>query len=423
MNNRAVIRRRGAIIACECTSERCYAMARHGSILVAISLVLWVAAQAQDPAPPFDGGPAEDSSAAVVTNSRSATRLSRGQQIQRPIYLTGSVVLSSGEKPLEPVMIRRVCGSDSSPEGYTDAKGRFSFQVGSGTSTASFDASVGGQSSDDLITGQSTPFGRLTGVNPSMGVDLSGCSLVVDAPGYRSNPIRLSRMHSMDRTDVGTFILTPLGGSQATAVSATTLAAPKKAKSAFEKAMKEIRKGSAAKVERVINELTKAVELYPEYAAAWTLLGQTKIQIGDVSGAGQALQRALEIDPLYIKPYEPLIVLRMSQGDWRRANELADVALEFNSADVRMRWFKAVSQYELGSFDEAIRIIDAIQNDEQEAKLYPQTHHIRGLIHARRGEFDEAASEYRRYLEIAPESVAGDRIRRELNEWQELGVI
>ena len=100
-------------------------MARHGLILVAISLMVAVAAQAQDPAPPFDGWPAEGSSAAVVTNSRSATRLSRGQQIQRPIYLTGSVVLSSGEKPLEPVMIRRVCGSDSSPEGYTDAKGRF----------------------------------------------------------------------------------------------------------------------------------------------------------------------------------------------------------------------------------------------------------------------------------------------------------
>jgi hypothetical protein len=234
MNNRAVIRRRGAIIACECTSERCYALARHGLILVAISLMVVVAAEAQDPAPPFDVRPAADSSAAAVTNSRSATRLACGQQIQRPIYPIGSVVLSSGEKPLEPVMIRRVCGSDSSPEGYTEAKGRFSFQVGDGTSTASFDACVGGQSSDDLITVQSMPFGRLTGVNPSMGVDLSGCSLVVDAPGYCSNPIRLSRMHSMDRTEVGTFILTPLGGSQATAVSATTLAAPKKVRAAFE---------------------------------------------------------------------------------------------------------------------------------------------------------------------------------------------
>ena len=113
----------------------------------------------------------------------------------------------------------------------------------------------------------------------------------------------------------------------------------------------------------------------------------------------------------------------MSQGDWQRANELVDVALGFNSADVKMRWFKAVSQYELGGFDEALGLIDAIQNDEHEAVLYPQTHHIRALIHARRGEYDEAASEYRRYLEIAPESVAGDRIRRELHEWQELGVI
>ena len=156
--------------------------------------------------------------------------------------------------------------------------------------------------------------------------------------------------------------------------------------------MKEIRKGSTAKVDRVIKELTKAGELYPEYAAAWTLLGRTKIQIADVSSAEQALQRALEIDPLYIKPYESLIVLRRNQGDRNSADELADVTLGFNSVDVRMRWFMAVSQYELSSFDEALGMIDAIQNDEQEAVLYPQTHHIRDLIHARRGEFDEALS-------------------------------
>ena len=50
-------------------------------------------------------------------------------------------------------------------------------------------------------------------------------------------------------------------------------------------------------------------------------------------------------------------------------------------------------------------------------------HHLRGLIYAQRGKFQDAAAEYREYLELAPNSVAHDTISEQLEEWQTLGVL
>ncbi len=56
-------------------------------------------------------------------------------------------------------------------------------------------------------------------------------------------------------------------------------------------------------------------------------------------------------------------------------------------------------------------------------KRCPQTHHVLGLIYAGRGQFTEAASEYRRFLELSPKAQISDRVRRLLYEWEQLGVI
>jgi len=402
-------------------------MLRTASILFLFSLN---AAFGQHSTSPVDTNPSGNSGQAgygqelgTATNTRNPTRLMRGGQLDRPILITGSVVLASGERPLEPVMIKRICASRVTPEGYTDAKGKFSFRIGGDTSVAALgDASVGNSRQDDLLTG-STPTSILAPVDPSGGVDLNGCSLVADAPGYRSDPIILTRMHSMDRTDVGQFILTPLGGNFASAVSITSMEAPKEAQKAYEKAMQEVRKGNSAKVEKVIDELEKAVALYPRYAAALALLGQAKLQTGDVPGAEKALEAAVEADPRFIRPYGPLILLRIGQRDWNRVAILADFVLSFDPTNTNIRWYQTVALYELGSLDEAAAAIDKLQKDAKAEATYPQMHHLRGLIYAQRGKFQDAAAEYKEYLELAPDSVARETISHQLEEWQTLGVL
>src|SRR5690349_11435324 len=50
--------------------------------------------------------------------------------MSRPIFLSGKVQMDDGTPPPEPVVIERVCQGYVRPEGHTDSKGRFSFQLG-----------------------------------------------------------------------------------------------------------------------------------------------------------------------------------------------------------------------------------------------------------------------------------------------------
>ena len=334
-----------------------------------------------------------------------------------PLYLSGRVILSSGEAPTEPIRIKRVCGTQTTLEGYTDSKGRFSFRVGANASLAAMDASFGGPVFGDDRSLSSNSF------NPTGAVSVAGCTLEVDAPGYRSNSIVLGRRERGDRPEVGTFILTPLGGTQAALVSATSLAAPKKARSSFDKAVKELSKGRFSRPAKAIGDLEKAVTLYPEYAAAWAILGQTRRQSGDTEGAVDALERALQADSRYLRPYGTLAQLMIAAGNWERTMELADFVLSVNPTNTQMSWYRAVSQFEMKNHDEAIALLTELQADEAGEGRYPQSHHVLGLIYAERGQFTEAASEYRRFLELAPKARISDRVRRLLYEWEQLGVI
>jgi cytochrome c-type biogenesis protein CcmH/NrfG len=425
-------------------------MLRKGLILLAISLSVALAAQAQAPAGDAAGGgntggatpgggtpgggtpgggntgggrPGGGNNNGGFPQQQQQQQQQRQMEMERPIFLSGTVILASGEAPLEPIMINRVCGMQKTPEGYTDSKGRFSFQVGGNQQFAVMDASIGGQGAASGFGGPGG-FSSLAGNNPAMGIDLSGCQLEADAPGYRSDPIFLTRRRPMDRAEVGTIILTPLGGmQQGSVVSATSLAAPKKAKASFEKGIKELGKGPSARLDKAAEDLQTAVNEYPEYAAAWTALGQLKMQSGDIDGAITALEKALDADPRYIRPYEPLVRLYIGKGDWEHTAELTKFVLSVNPADTKMRWYQAVSTFETGRDDDAIALLSDIQKDAEGAKLFPQTHHLMGLIYAKRGQFGEAAAAYNRYLELSPDAQAAAAIKKQLNEWQQLGVL
>ena len=135
-----------------------------GLIVLAVSLIIPLAAQGQAQGGGAGGGStggntqgrSENGSGTTRDGSTSGNmdRIYRGQQrtdtpqrnIERPIFLSERVVLSSGEAPTEPIRIQRVCGMRTTPEGYTDSKGRFSFQVGANASLTVMDASIGGWS-------------------------------------------------------------------------------------------------------------------------------------------------------------------------------------------------------------------------------------------------------------------------------------
>lgn len=348
------------------------------------------------------GGPAS------ALDGASATRRAG------PIILSGDVRTSSGEEPHEPVAVKLSCGMNSLTKTYTGKKGQFSFELDNAR-YAVMDASV-------------TSAGRMASIfsnQPSWSgesSDLSRCRLVAESPGFQSSHIQLGRRSSFDRPGVGTLVLTPIVGSQAALVSVTTLAAPKAARSAFNSAAKELGKGRSAKLPKVIARLEKALSEYPAYAAAWTILAETKQRMGDAEGAAAAFGRAVQADPGYLRPYEPLIEIRMRRQEWEEALALTSAALNLNPANVRLHWLRAVGQFELGNEREALDALDRVESYQAGAERFPQTHHIRGLIYAQRGDFTKAAVELRLFLRAAPDAPAAEAVKKRLVQWQELGV-
>ncbi len=184
----------------------------------------------------------------------------------------------------------------------------FSFELGGNAGLAMADASSSGSSGlpgggpgGAFGGGQGGGLGGF-GAGNSTGpgqVDLSGCELIGELPGYRSDRVQLGRRSVFDRPDVGVIVMHRLGGVRGDSVSITTLAAPKNAKKAYESAMKELRKKDARqrKPEKAVANLEKAVAEYPKYAAASTLLGQTKMNMSDPGGARDAFHMAMQADP------------------------------------------------------------------------------------------------------------------------------
>src|SRR4051794_23498874 len=50
--------------------------------------------------------------------------------IPQPIFVSGRVTLEDGTPPPDPVVIESVCNGSAHNEGYTDAKGYFSIELG-----------------------------------------------------------------------------------------------------------------------------------------------------------------------------------------------------------------------------------------------------------------------------------------------------
>jgi hypothetical protein len=343
------------------------------------------------------------------------------------IYLSGKVVKEDGTPPDRLVTMERVCNGQVFPEGYTDSKGAFNVQVG-GTSVAALeDASTygtdarGGQMGDPLssggISGSSERFSTMRNMGS---VDLTGCELRAQLDGYRTDSYILGKRSIYDRPEIGTFILHPLEGVSGVTVSATSLAAPKNARKAYEKGFALWNKSEPAKAAK---ELGKAVAAHPPYAEAWNLLGKTRLMLNDEPAARAAFTKAIEADGNYLPPYALMAELSVRAGDWPAALHYSEDLLKLNPHDAQARFFQALAAYESDDLDTADSAIGAVLSDEGITRQVPQAFHLAGLIHTKQAQFEEAASAYRQYLAAAPQAPNAGEVRSQLNEWEVLGVI
>jgi tetratricopeptide (TPR) repeat protein len=344
----------------------------------------------------------------ATNNTNNTCGLNCGPDLSRPIYISGKVSLTDGTPPPEPVRIEKVCNGSPRLAGYTDSKGRFSFDAGRGATMFDPTASAGDAMESNLPGMRGTrSVSRSTGLDTS----LLGCELRADLPGYRSDLVSLSSMRSLDNPDVGTIILHRIGNSDGLTISATSGLAPKDARKAFEKALEA---ESRKKFDEAQADLEKAVGIYPKYAAAWFQLGKLREESRDSAEGRKAYEQALVADAKYLPPLMSLSILSLKESDWTNLEKLTSRLLRLDPLNYPDAYYmNGVANLQLKQFDASEKSLrEAIRLDPGKKNL--RSYYVLGLAQASQGNFVESAETLRSFLNSSPNIPDVETVRQQL---------
>lgn len=342
----------------------------------------------------------------------------------RPIFLSGKVMMEDGGPPPEPVTIERICnGNSPRPEGYTDSKGQFSFELGRNQGVFS-DASTGGN--DDFGSGgfpgaasgrgQQMPGGMQMpgGGRQITERDLMGCEIRATLPGFRSDVVALAGRRSLDNPNVGTIILRRLANVEGLTTSATSLMAPKDARKSYDKGRDLMRK---KKPEEARKEYEKALSLYPKYAAAWYELGLTHELAQRDKEAQEAYTKSVEADPKFIKPYLNIAAGFARDQKWKEAAEASDKAIKLNPYDFPgVYFYSSLAHYNLKDLEAAEKSAREGMKADKETRI-PKLAHILGVVLAQKQDFAGAAENMKLYLKhVMPGSKDAEFVQKQIEQ-------
>jgi tetratricopeptide (TPR) repeat protein len=194
-------------------------------------------------------------------------------------------------------------------------------------------------------------------------------------------------------------------------VKAGELKIPEKARGEFRKGCGDYRSKKFATAE---NHLRKAVEVYPQYAAAWVLLGQTLEAASRTEDARGACSQASTVDAQYAPAYLCLADVEGQMHEWQQALESADRALAIDPVqDVYGNFYSAMAHFHLGHLPVAER--NAQQAiDADHFHRVPQTHLLLAQIYGAKHDLHGEAVQLRAFLKVAPNSPYAAGVRKSL---------
>lgn len=330
-----------------------------------------------------------------------------------PVFLTGQVALEDGSPPPGHIAIVMFCSGRQRTIGYADMRGYFNVQLGSPSPEVFDDASVGGGHGNGLpAAGGEAPGSRNTADE-----ELVGCALRARLAGYDSQELELGARGRLDNPNVGTILMRRLGPDEGgTTVSITTLAAPKDARKAYEKALEAEKKNKLPDAEA---SLQKAVAAYPKYALAWMELGKVEAALGQTEAARNSLQQSMASDSKFVPPYVEMAQLEYGAHDWRPLAETTDKATGLDPFHYPIAFFlNGVANYNLHNLDRAEESVKRAEKIDVNHKL-PQTFYLMGLILAERKNYSAAVGQVAEYLKLAPKATDAAEAEAQLAHLEE----
>jgi Tfp pilus assembly protein PilF len=329
----------------------------------------------------------------------------------KPVFVSGKVMLQGGGALPEPVPIERVCNGTVRREGYADTKGQFEFQLGLNLTFQ--DASE----NDTRIA--PTSQSRSGSGNSLRPLELNGCELRAVLAGYQSSVVNLRIMGGDTwQYEVGTIFLKRIGNAPGTTISVTSMAAPKDAMRALEKAQK-IKAEKPAEAEK---ELNKAVKIYPQFAAAWTLLGDLHREHNDFNTARTDYEQAIAADPQFVNPNYGLAMIALQEKKWDDTIRLTEQLIKLNAAAYPLAYFlNAAANYNSQKFEPAEENAKKFKAlDTQHS--HPEVCLLLSYLYSGRQDYAAAAGEIREYLTLVPSSPDAESLKNDVRRFEDLSV-
>jgi len=319
----------------------------------------------------------------------------------RSVFVSGKVIFQGGG-PTGRVAIERICNGNVRREGFTNSKGNFQFELGRNST----DRDASQADSDRMVSS------RYARTPPSGGSDIryDECDLRASVPGFTSTTVPMRVYAGSTQIEVGTIVLKKMGAADGPTVSVNDMAVQKEAHEAFEKGRKA---GTEKKYDEAVAELNKAVGIFPQYAAAWSLLGEIHRLQNQFEPARAEYAKALAADPKFVSPYFGLAAMAVVENKWTDAAQLTDQLIQLNSTAYPLAYFfNAAANLNLGKLDAAELSARKFQQVDR-AHTRPDIALLLANILTGKHQNAEAAQLYRDYLALKPDAPNAEALKKE----------
>ena len=316
----------------------------------------------------------------------SSLGLAQGQNV-----LEGRVITPSGTQPTAPVRVKLTFSGRAIHETFTDLSGRFTFP---GLQSRVYQLTAEG----DGLTFETT-------------VVTAEISAFGGAPQSFTQDIQLRPLRQKQIAQLGV-------------VNAFKQDIPATAKAALDAGLKSAEEG---KIEAAIENMRKAVQIFPQYFDAHLQLGNTFLKIDQASEAIAELDRAREINPNDERTYQSFGLLMMKQRNYAVAVAVFAEATRLNPSNAMNAVMRATALiHQAAAIDESTpstedrshllsraEVAMSQAANLSENKLKPDTMTL-ALFYDLKGEPERAAAELESYLKKNPQLKNSAAIQNEI---------
>ncbi|HET9366352.1 MAG TPA: tetratricopeptide repeat protein, partial [Candidatus Angelobacter sp.] len=205
----------------------------------------------------------------------------------------------------------------------------------------------------------------------------------------------------------------PMSPVLSNTVSVGRMEIPPKASDEFNQACAAVHKNDLKEAQK---HLDRAVKIYPRFAAAWVLLGQTQQDQGKASQAEESCTQGRTADPNYLPSYLCLADVAAHQEKWGQVADLTNQAAALHPVRAPGAfYYNCLANFYLRQWDTAEKSGLRAVDDAGKGKM-PQLNWLLAKIYEQKGDRAAEAAQIREFLKFAPHDPDAATARHILNE-------